>query len=147
MHLYCLFYSLSTSNLNLKTCWCHISRLWKTTFCTLLRNVTNIFTGHKHNMLLSLVCATLTRNIYFQSNLTKNCWICALPNTIMQFDITYNMLTYFIKFWEQLMEVGEMDNQDSQSPSWSKLLYDFTQSTTIHGVRYIPLHSKFRIRR
>ena len=31
--------------------------------------------------------------------------------------------------------------------SWWELVYDFTQNTTLHGIRYITLTSKFFIRR
>jgi len=34
-----------------------------------------------------------------------------------------------------------------ESPGWKKLLYQFTQNTTFHGVRYITETTKFILRR
>ncbi len=39
-----------------------------------------------------------------------------------------------------------MDEKDSP-PSWRHLVYEFSQDTTLHGVRYITRDTKYWIRR
>ena len=50
---------------------------------------------------------------------------------------------HMINIDDKIVQFAEKDT----APSWRTLFYDFTQDTTLHGLRYVTLYSRYFIRR